>query len=373
MKNMDRRQFIKKLAMGGAALSLPGLTFCSGPGRMTEVVSKPVPVGDKPVVSVVRIKKDNIDYAIREAMDLIGGIGHVTAGKERVLLKPNLVSWNPDDVTKQPVIESLARLMLEAGKDVSIGEGSAVGPSIIRPNAVGHACRTRSVEELKGIQKHVYDALGYDELAKKLKIPLVNLHVGEMAKIPLPDGFVFKELEIHRALADTDLLCSVPMMKTHGLAGVTLGMKNLIGVYPGQVYGTVRSAVHEEASKIEPSGTASAVVDMVRVNKMGLTVVDASIAMQGNGPSTHQGGLLVKMDLIIAGTNPLATDMVAAHVMGFAPEEISTFVWAWKAGLTPARLDEIEMRGAKIEDVAQPFSRPMVVPYRMLGGYGPPC
>lgn len=366
MKHMDRRQFIKNLAVGGAALSLPGLTFCSGQRRMADGISRPV-------VSVVPIKKDNIDHAVREAMDLIGGVGQVTAGKERVLLKPNLVSWNPHDVTKQPVIESLARLMLEAGKDVSIGEGSAAGPSIIRPKNVGYVCRTKSVAELNGIQKHVYDALGYDELAKSLKIPLVNLHVGEMARIPLPDGFVFKELEIHRTLADTDLLCSVPMMKTHGLAGVTLGMKNLIGVYPGQVYGTVRSAVHEQASKIEPSGTASAVVDMVRANKLGLTVVDASIAMQGQGPSVSQGGQLVKMDLIIAGTNPLATDMVAAHIMGFAPEEISTFVWAWKAGMTPARLSDIEVRGAKIEDVAQPFVRPRVVPYAALGGYGPPC
>lgn len=369
MKGMDRREFIKKMAMGGAALSLPGLTYCGGQSQVAESLQ----MGPKSVVSVVQIKKDHIDYAVREAMDLIGGIRQVTTGKERVLLKPNLVSWNPSDVTKRPVIESLAKLMLEAGKDVSIGEGSAVGPSNIRPKNVGYVCRTRSVEELNGIQKYVFDALGYDELAKTLKIPLVNLHVGEMARIPLPDGFVFKELEIRRALADTDLLCSVPMMKTHGLAGVTLGMKNLIGVYPGQVYGTVRSAVHEEASKIEPSGTASAVVDMVRANKLGLTVVDASIAMQGQGPSVNQGGQLVKMDLIIAGTNPLATDMVAARIMGFAPEEISTFVWAWKAGLAPARLDEIEIRGARIEEVAQPFVRPTVVPYQMLGGYGPPC
>lgn len=373
MKGMDRREFIKKMAVGGAVLSLPGLTFCSGQRKVAEHIHKPVQVGPRPVVSVVRIKKDNIDYAVHEAIDLIGGIQHVAAGKERVLIKPNLVSWNPSDVTKRPVIESLAKLMLEAGKDVAIGEGSAVGPSIIRPQNVGYVCRTRSVDELNGIQQYVYGALGYDELAKTLKIPLVNLHVGDMAKIPVAHGFVFKEIEIHRALADTDLLCSVPMMKTHGLAGVTLGMKNLIGVYPGQVYGTVRSAVHEEASRIEPSGTASAVVDMVRANKLGLTVVDASIAMQGQGPSVNQGGQLVKMDLIIAGTNPLATDIVAANIMGFAPEEISTFVWSWKAGMTPARLEEIEVRGAKIEDVAQPFVRPTVVPYQALGGYGPPC
>jgi uncharacterized protein (DUF362 family) len=174
-------------------------------------------------------------------------------------------------------------------------------------------------------------------------------------------------------LAETDLLCSVPMMKTHGLATVTLGMKNLIGAYPGQIYGTVRSAVHADASRIEPSGTASAVVDIVRANKLGLVVIDASTAMQGQGPSVRMGGQLAKMDLIIAGTNPLATDMVGGAVMGFAPEEIPTFIWAWKAGMTPLRLDDIEIRGKKIVDVSQSFLRPMVMPWASMSQYGPPC
>lgn len=64
-----------------------------------------------------------------------------------------------------------------------------------------------------------------------------------------------------------------------------------------------------------------------------------------------KGGQLVKMDLIIAGTNPLATDMTAAYLMGFQPEEISTFVWAWKAGMTPSNMAEIEISGIRLNDV----------------------
>ena len=150
-------------------------------------------------------------------------------------------------------------------------------------------------------------------------------------------------------------------------------MKNLIGLYPGEVYGTVRSAVHTEAAKVEESGTASAIVDMVRANKMGLVVIDASMAMQGQGPSVHQGGRLVKMDLIIAGMNPLAADMVAAYLMGFQPEEISTFVWAWKAGMTPTSLNEIEIRGLNLMDVQQNFIRPTIYPWDSISRYGPPC
>ena len=66
------------------------------------------------------------------------------------------------------------------------------------------------------------------------------------------------------------------------------------------------------------------------------------------------------MGLIIAGANPLATDMVAAHCMGFAPEEIPTFTWARKAGLRPDRLSEIEIRGVSPDRVARKFARPTI-------------
>jgi uncharacterized protein (DUF362 family) len=79
------------------------------------------------------------------------------------------------------------------------------------------------------------------------------------------------------------------------------------------------------------------------------------------------------MDLIIAGTNPLATDMADAYLMGFQPEEISTFVWAWKAGMKPVSLNEIEIRGTKLTEVRQNFSRPAVYPWKAIGNYGPPC
>ena len=157
----------------------------------------------------------------------------------------------------------------------------------------------------------------------------MNLHVGDMVKMQIPDNYVYKEIYIHKEIQDADLVCSVPMMKTHGLAGVTLGLKNIgIGNIPGMIYGTVRSLVHQEGIKLEPTGTSSVTVDMVKANKLGLNVIDATIAMEGQGPSTSQGGKLVGMNLIIAGTNALATDMVAANVMGFEPHEIDTFKWA---------------------------------------------
>ncbi|MFC1884148.1 DUF362 domain-containing protein [Thermodesulfobacteriota bacterium] len=369
MKKLSRRDFIKTMAAGTAALGLNGVA----PHFSSELTGRLFASTSKNIVSIVKIKNDNIDYAVRNAIDLLGGIQSIAKDKKRILLKPNLVGPEPRDVTKPDVIEALAKLMLEAGKDVSIGEGSAAAGPNFRPTAFGKVCSTKDPEMLKDIQQLTFFKLGYSDLAKILKVPLVNLHVGEMSKVKLPHGFVYKEISLHHALTDTDLLCSVPMMKTHGLATVTLGMKNLIGVYPGQVYGTVRSAVHREAAKVEPSGTASAIVDMVQANKLGLVVVDASTAMQGQGPSVRRGGKLVKMNLIIAGTNPLATDMVTANIMGFEPREIPTFIWAWKAKMMPISLDQIEIRGEKIANVRQNFLRPHVYPWSYISGYGPPC
>jgi uncharacterized protein (DUF362 family) len=369
LKKISRREFVKTVAVGGAALGIGNFVYCTASkGSMGKAGTE-----SKPVVSVVKIKNDNVDYAVRHAVDLLDGIKTVTRGKERIMLKPNLASPESRDVTKPDVVKALAQLMIEAGKDVSIGEGSAVAGPNIRPGIFGNVCRTKDINALKGIQQSVFDTLGYSELAKSIKIPLVNLHTGEMSNVKTPNGFVFEEISLHRSLTEIDMLCSVPMMKTHGLATVTLGMKNLMGVYPGEVYGTVRSAVHSEAAKVEGSGTASAVVDMVRANKMGLVVIDASTAMQGQGPSVHQGGQLAKMDLIIAGTNPLATDMTAAYLMGFEPEEIATFAWAWKAGMTPRSLDEIEIRGVELKNVRQNFLRPIVYPWAAISAFGPPC
>jgi uncharacterized protein (DUF362 family) len=339
--NPTRRDFLATVA-GGAWASRLGAT----------------PEAAKPAVSIVKIRNGNIDSAVEQAIDLLGGMRAITQGKDRILLKPNLVSAAPRGTTKPPVIRALARLMKAAHKDVSIGEGSAAAPPF---NVHGtEVFRTTKADLLNGLQQYVFDQLGYTELAKSLGVPLINLHTGELVDVKLPGAFVFPTLTIHRALQETDLLCSVPMMKTHTLAGVTLGMKNLVGVYPGAVYQAVRGRMHDAAAEVEPSGTAAAIVDMVRANKLGLVVVDGSTAMEGNGP---WDGPLVPMDVILAGTNPLATDMVAANVMGFDPPEIPTFVWANKAGLRPERLDEIEVRGEPIENVKRKFARPYITPW----------
>lgn len=330
-------------------------------GAAAASVAAGAPAPKRPAVSVVRIKDGNIARAVEEALDLLGGIQAVTGGKERIMLKPNLVAAAPSVTTKPEVIRALAQLMKRARKQVSIGEGSAAAAGF---NVKGQEIfRTRKREILDPMQSFVFKELGYTDLAQSLGVPLVNLHSGALVEVKVPGAFVFPTVTLHRSLTDIDLLCSVPMMKTHALAQVTLGIKNLVGVFPGTVYQSVRGAMHDAAAQVEPSGTAAAIVDMMRANKLGLVVVDGSMAMEGNGPTE---GTLVKMDVIVAGTNPVATDMVASSLMGFQPAEVPTFAWANKAGLGPAALEEIEVRGEKPEAVRRQFVKPQIYAWNSI-------
>lgn len=336
MRSLNRRDFI----LSGAALATAPIF------AKTDL---------KPVVAVVRITNDKITLAVEKAIDLLGGIREVMKGKNSVLLKPNLVSTQAEATTKPEVIRALAQLMKGAGKEVLIGEGSAAAPKFNVINM--QIFRTSRADILNPMQQYVFEQLGYADLAKTLHVPLVNLHSGDLAEVSVPGGFVYNKLTIHKSLVDVDLLCSVPMMKTHQLATVTLGMKNLVGVFPGTVYQAIRGRMHDDAFKVEPTAASAVVVDMVRANKLGLVVVDGSMAMEGNGPSM---GKLLKMDVIIAGTNPVATDMVAASAMGFQPAEVPTFAWANKAGLTPVSISDIEIRGDALDQVRRPFQKPQL-------------
>ncbi len=352
-QQISRRDFIKTAAVGATAMLVACQTRqLPTPTSLPETA---VSVSKRPAVSIVKIKSGDIERAVEAAVDLLGGIESVAQGKERIMLKPNLVSNDPRATTKPQVIHALAKLMKNAGKDVSIGEGSAAAGGF---NAIDDITyRTKNRELLEAMQQFVFDDLGYTEFARSMKIPLINLHLGKMVDVEVPNGFAYQNITLHHSLTEIDLLCSVPMMKTHTLATVTLGMKNLIGLYPGTIYSTVRAGVHDHAADAGSPGVAFETIDMVRANKLGLVVVDGSTAMEGNGPGN---GTLVPMDVIIAGTNPLATDMVAASVMGFEPEEIPTFVWANKAGMQPQSLDEIDIRGEEVSRVSRRFVEPQL-------------
>jgi uncharacterized protein (DUF362 family) len=141
----------------------------------------------KPVVSIVKVNEKwsdakGVEYAVTKALDLIGGLDHVNKGKGRILLKPNLAGPSSTDTTKPLVVETLAVLMKKAWKDVSIGEASAASMQNVKPSIQGYICSTKNYHTLQMIQDDVFKELGYLDLSRKIDVPLVNLHVGKMAK-----------------------------------------------------------------------------------------------------------------------------------------------------------------------------------------------
>ena len=318
----------------------------------------------KEIVSIVKISNGNIAAAVEEAVDLLGGIRKVTKGINRIMLKPNLVADSPAVTTKPEVVRTLAQLMQKAGKYVSIGEGSAAASSF---NVINDEIfRTNKKEILDKMQQHVFDTLGYTGMAGSLNIPIINLHSGEMVEVPLRNGFAAKSVRIHKSLAETDLICSVPMMKTHVLATVTLAMKNLTGLYPGTEYYAVRSWLHDRAAERGSTGVAYEVIDINNAVKTGLSVIDASSAMEGDGPT---GGTLVDMGLIIAGTSPLATDMVGATLMGFELSEIPAIMLAHKSGMLPLSMTDIEIRGLKPDQCSRSFVKPNITKWTDINSF----
>jgi uncharacterized protein (DUF362 family) len=376
-RGVSRREFLKTGLVGSAALlvssacsfatpsdaetsfSLPGRpTSSPTPTQMllrptrapTPTQTLPTPTRARTKVSIVRIDA-TIAEAVYKAIELLGGFEGVLEDKHTIMLKPNLVADFAHCTTNPEVVFALAQFMQDIGKKVCIGEGSAVASGF---NLVGGgSCVTNNPKTLDDMQDYVFKALGYADMAEELDIPLINLNSGPMTEVMVPNYLAYEVLTIHESLTEIDLLCSVPMMKTHYMATVSLGMKNLIGLYPASVYGTVRSRVHQHAWDLGSEGVAFEIVDMVGANKLGLTVIDASTSMEGQGPS--QGDLL-QTNLIIAGTNPLATDMVAAAVMGFDISQIPQFYWANAANMEPQDLSGIDVRGLTIEDAwDEPF------------------
>ena len=292
--SISRRRFIGSaatLAFGSAAFGM----------NLSDVHNSNTP-SKKNIVSIVRVKNGNITRAVEEAIDLLGGIKNVTNGQNSILLKPNLVAPDKKFTTKPEVVKAIAQLLQKAGKEVMIGEGSAAAESF---NSFGdEQFITKKRKILDGMQKYVFDTLGYTEMADSLNIPLINLHSGDIVEVPLKMGFAANSVKIHKKLTEVDLVCSIPMMKTHVLATVTLSMKNLIGLYPGTEYYAMRSWLHDRALEKGSEGVAFEVIDINSAVKTGLSVIDATTAMEGNGPTA---GTLVDMGLIIAGTCLLYT------------------------------------------------------------------
>lgn len=270
-----------------------------------------------PKVAVVRCESYEpgaVDGAVREALAMIGGLARVVAPGQRVLLKPNLLSAKPPDraITTHPsVLVPIVEAVREAGGEPSIGDSP------------GGAIR--------GIER-VWRNTGMLELSERTGVPLVNFEASSSVEL----RGELRSYMIARPVVDADVIINVPKLKTHVLTAYTGCIKNMYGAMPG--FGKAR--LHSLAPRPVPFGRH--VVDVYALVRPALHVMDAVVAMEGDGPS---GGRPRHVGAILAGTDGVAVDAVAAGMIGFREGRVPTIAQAESLGLGTACLSKIEIVG----------------------------
>lgn len=269
--------------------------------------------------SIVAITRGTEAEAVRKALELIGGLREIIREEDRVLVKPNFCGAEPQGTgvtTNVKVVEAVAK------------EVQAVGGIPI----VGESCIGSTPESTERALK----ASGVKEVAQRLGIEVVNFDSDNTVNIPLPGGKVLDGLPLPRTVLDCGVRVSVPVLKFHGEATVTLGLKNMKGCLPGRT-----------KSKCHHVGLDQSIVDYNTVLKPHLTVIDGTVA-----GAWKAGQKTVRLDVIIAGFDPVATDSVGALALGVKPEDVRHLVLASEAGLGTNDARRIEIRGIPVEEIA---------------------
>ncbi len=280
------------------------------------------------IVSIVRVDDGRVTEAIQRAIDLVDGLAILKPG-DTVLLKPNLVKPAPAGsgiITDARVTDAVAKLVLkhQPGR-VIIGEGSSVGYDF-----------PGRVDSLSAMERS-----GTADVARKYGAQMVDLNRDEIVDVRAPNAYVMETFGVARTAYEADMIINLPVIKTHGRTGITCGLKNMKGVLPGN-----------EKKRTHQLGLDRGIVDLNRVIKPHLTVVDALVGRAG----THtQDDDRVRLDCILAGTDVVAVDAVCATIMGFDVDEILHVRLADEAGLGEADLDCINVYGERIANIARPF------------------
>jgi uncharacterized protein (DUF362 family) len=152
-----------------------------------------------------------------------------------------------------------------------------------------------------------------------------------------------KELFLPKTVLEADAIVDLALMKTHEWAMYSGAIKNLFGCVPSNK----RIYLHPYLSEV--------FYRLYTVLKPQLTVMDARVAIEGNGPTK---GNPVKMGLMLTGNCALATDMIASKIIGLNMEEISYLNYI--ARKTNLHADAIAVQGLQLPEVARKFERPRI-------------
>lgn len=268
----------------------------------------------------------NLRQIITDGLANLGLPADWARGKT-ILLKPNLV----EPTRAEPQINTHPA-MVQAAAEVFRAQGAR---AVIVAEGQGHIRDTDLVLEQSGLGPALSD----------VHAEFVDLNHDDLISRPNRVGLTkLNRLILPATLDRVDLIVSMPKMKTHHWAGVTLSMKNLFGVMPSIYYGWPKNVLHH-------AGIPQSIVDISACVMPHLAIVDGIVGMEGDGPIM---GTPKPAGLIVMGTNLPAVDSTCARLMDLLPERVGYL--ALSAGwLGPVQESHIEQRGEPIGPLKQRF------------------
>jgi uncharacterized protein (DUF362 family) len=270
---------------------------------------------------VAIVKGERGHEPVFKALDLIDYKSALT-GYSKVLIKVNFITdktWDTGATTDPMVVEAIIQKLMGLPISVFVVESDATMTNADK----------------------AFEKTGMKDMCQRNGVECINLwHLKDKVKIDVPNSEVLGSITVPRLVAESAII-SAAKLKTHANTGVTLGMKNMFGLLPDKF-----------KAKYHARGINKVIVDINTVIKPVLTVIDGFVGMEGKGPID---GTPVKMDLVIAGKNVVATDATGCRVMGINPYDIPHLRRASEKGL--GSIDDVDVLGEKIGNVAKTFKR----------------
>ena len=368
---IGRREFIKWAGVAGAGALVAGCTASPSYVRMVEMdtpsLETPTAIQEsteqfKAKVAISRPGNYNsktVRQELQNMLDRLGGFGETIKPGAKVGIKVNLTGGTRAEpqgvkgidtyITHPEVVWALCELLRDSGvKSLYLMDGLFDQPSFAH--------------------------WGYDLISNAMDAKMIDLNKSDpyrgFTQAEVGAGWYFyKDFTFNPLLTELDALISVAKMKCHYNAGVTLSMKNLVGLAPMDYYlrpGTKgsRTGFHGEDGRADRR-LPKVILDLNRARPVQFSLIDGIKTCEGGeGPWINTFGA-VSPGVLIAGTNPVATDAVAAAVMGFDPaaedfkppftRSLNYLALANLLGLGTHRLHEIEVLGNQIGEVSTRF------------------
>ncbi len=280
-----------------------------------------MPVSSRETVALARClhyHPQEVRHGLQKVMQPFGGIETLVKPGQKVLLKPNLLSAAPpaEAVTTHPlVLKVMTELIHEAGGKVFIGDS----PGSDSQEKAHQVCGVQEVVQETGAEPLFFSKVNY----KKVR------------------GYRLWNIPLAAELDQMDIIINMAKLKTHSLTGMTAAVKNVYGCVPGKTKGRY----HFEYPL--PADFSRLLIDVYLAVKPAFSIIDAVIAMEGAGP---RGGKPRQLGLLMASCNAVALDNVAASVIGFRSEHVSTLSVAGELKLSGSDLSAITVRGLQLED-----------------------